>query len=90
MTSQLDTHLGQLDITSVYLHSGQRVRERAEAIDSGLATARSSLTSAHWLAGDWNFAVETDGRWCLSSGKPTGDHDGPEQRMWETRARRLM
>jgi endonuclease/exonuclease/phosphatase family metal-dependent hydrolase len=88
MTIQLDTHLGRLDITSVYLHSGQRARERAEAIDSGLAAARNSMTTALWLAGDWNFAAETDGRWCLSAGKPTGDQDGPEQRTWETRARR--
>jgi hypothetical protein len=88
MTIQLDTPQGRLDITSVYLPSGQRAAERADTIDRGLAAARNHTTSSLWIAGDWNFAAEPDGRWCLQAGAPTGAHDGPESRAWDLQAKR--
>jgi hypothetical protein len=82
MTLQLRTIHGNLDITSVYLQSGQRPAKRGATIERGLAALRSSVYAANWLAGDWNFAAETDGRWCYTNGCATGDGDAAESRRW--------
>ena len=72
---------GQLDLYVVYVQAGdepaekQAKRDFLDALASHLRPRHCALSI---IAGDWNFVIEKNERWCKRTGAWTGSSDGRE------------